>query len=270
MTLKNKTCFELLRFKKSNPLIFWSLIIYLVFIVLYFIVFMVFYADHNKAMQLNEMGDFFAGVFSPLAFLFLFLGYKQQGRELKQNTQALQLQAKELKNSVEEQRNLVKAANEDFTLSKKQYVDANYKELIQAQPFFHFSDVSLSMGKHFHLQSLKLNFKINNSRTTCRDLNINIRVTPENDGAIVNSLEIIKAGEEFIYSCSVHLSFKNNKFKNYILSEDIIFRYQDAFDNLQIQQFKFTLFKEKDDPEDLSIDNYFINRQYESYKTIVE
>lgn len=100
MILKNKTYIELLRFKKSNSLIFWSLIIYLVFIAIYFIVFMVCYADYDKAMPLNEIGDFFAGVFSPLAFLFLFLGYIQQSKAIKQTNEnidrQLELQARML------------------------------------------------------------------------------------------------------------------------------------------------------------------------------
>jgi hypothetical protein len=58
-------------------------------------------------MPPNEWGDFFAGAFAPLAFLWLVLGYFQQGQELKLNTKALRLQAKELKDSVEQQRALV-------------------------------------------------------------------------------------------------------------------------------------------------------------------
>lgn len=33
-------------------------------------------------MKLNEVGDFFAGLFAPVAFLWLVLGYRQQGDEL--------------------------------------------------------------------------------------------------------------------------------------------------------------------------------------------
>jgi len=54
-------------------------------------------------LELNEIGDFLAGVFSPLAFLWLVLGFLQQGRELS-------LQAAELKNSVEQQRELVEVS----------------------------------------------------------------------------------------------------------------------------------------------------------------
>lgn len=58
-------------------------------------------------LELNEIGDFLAGVFGPVAFLWLVLGYLQQGRELKLSSEALQLQAQELKNSVEQQKELV-------------------------------------------------------------------------------------------------------------------------------------------------------------------
>lgn len=53
-------------------------------------------------MPLNELGDFLAGAFGPLAILWLVLGYFQQGIELRQNSEALCLQAKELSNSVEQ------------------------------------------------------------------------------------------------------------------------------------------------------------------------
>lgn len=62
------------------------------------------------AMTPNEFGDALAGAASPLAFLWLVLGYLQQGDELRQNTEALRLQAAELKNSVEQQRQMVRAA----------------------------------------------------------------------------------------------------------------------------------------------------------------
>ncbi|HEX5310804.1 hypothetical protein [Aquabacterium sp.] len=67
-----------------------------------------------KAMPLNEVGDFLAGVFGPVAFLWLVLGYFQQGIELKQNTRALELQAEELKNSVEQQREMVEVSRQQF------------------------------------------------------------------------------------------------------------------------------------------------------------
>ncbi|RXS92959.1 hypothetical protein [Acinetobacter junii] len=61
-------------------------------------------------MKPNEFGDFLAGVFAPLGFLWLVLGYLQQGDELKQNTDALILQANELHQNVIHQERLVDLA----------------------------------------------------------------------------------------------------------------------------------------------------------------
>ncbi len=66
------------------------------------------------SMPLNEIGDFLAGVFGPLGLLWLVLGYLQQGIELGLNTKALELQALELKNSVNQQRELLDLSRKQF------------------------------------------------------------------------------------------------------------------------------------------------------------
>lgn len=81
----------------------WFIFIYLFFIAIYTLIF-AYSEGENKMLSSNELGDFLAGSFAPLAFLFLYLGYKQQGKELKQNTEALRLQAEELSNLVKEQK----------------------------------------------------------------------------------------------------------------------------------------------------------------------
>lgn len=58
----------------------------------------------EEALELNVLGDFLAGAFAPLAFLWLVLGFLQQGRELS-------LQIEELRHSVSAQRDLVDATN---------------------------------------------------------------------------------------------------------------------------------------------------------------
>ncbi|WP_151738528.1 hypothetical protein [Acinetobacter junii] len=45
----------------------------------------------------NELGDFLAGVVSPIAFLFLILGYLQQKDVIAENTKVLSEQMEELK-----------------------------------------------------------------------------------------------------------------------------------------------------------------------------
>jgi len=58
----------------------------------------------------NEVGDYLAGIFGPLAVLWLILGYLQQGEELRQSTMALAQQAVELRKSVEQQQALVEVS----------------------------------------------------------------------------------------------------------------------------------------------------------------
>ena len=57
-------------------------------------------------LKLNEIGDFVAGAFGPVALFWLIVGYYQQRVELRNSHETLKLQAKELKASVEEQKKL--------------------------------------------------------------------------------------------------------------------------------------------------------------------
>ena len=67
-------------------------------------------------LRLNELGDFLGGVSSPLFFLWLVLGFFQQSREIRLSGKALQLQAAEMKRSVDEHRRLAgdRPTNQDM------------------------------------------------------------------------------------------------------------------------------------------------------------
>ncbi|MBD8680344.1 hypothetical protein [Pseudomonas sp. CFBP 13719] len=65
--------------------------------------------DELLQLKLNELGDFLAGAFGPVAFLWLVLGFLQQGRELKLSSDALRLQAEEVAKSVKQQASLAEA-----------------------------------------------------------------------------------------------------------------------------------------------------------------
>lgn len=89
---------------------FWMVFVYIVFIAIYTLC-SISSEGENRLLNSNELGDFLAGTFAPLAFLFLYLGYKQnsealklQGEELKLSTAALQGQVKEMQESVAEQK----------------------------------------------------------------------------------------------------------------------------------------------------------------------
>ena len=51
-------------------------------------------------INISDLGEFLGGFLSPVAFLWLILGYIQQGHELNQNTQAITQQKEEYIKSV--------------------------------------------------------------------------------------------------------------------------------------------------------------------------
>ncbi|MCF4997418.1 hypothetical protein GIW70_21270 [Pseudomonas syringae] len=78
-------------------------------------------ADEVGSLPLNELGDFLAGVFGPLAVLWLVLGYYQQGRELKISSQALVAQCVELSNSVSQQQKALEVSTDQMILAKAKH-----------------------------------------------------------------------------------------------------------------------------------------------------
>lgn len=109
-----------------------------------------------KIMPLNEYGDFMAGVFAPLAFLWLVLGYLQQGEELKLSTDALHLQAKELANSVRQQESLVKVTQEQVEAAKEAVAQAELQRKIEVLPMFGFKQLGASRHDEKHYYAIAL------------------------------------------------------------------------------------------------------------------
>ncbi|MEJ3575965.1 hypothetical protein WEU41_17125 [Pseudomonas fragi] len=91
--------------------------------------------EELMSLKLNEIGDLSAGIFGPVAFFWLVLGYVQQGRELKLSSQALATQAEELRASVAQQMELVKATNrtlENHENSLEPLLQIRFKEIVAA------------------------------------------------------------------------------------------------------------------------------------------
>lgn len=121
--------------------------------ILYFVIIattVAFKFDSFTNLELNELGDFLAGVFGPVAFLWLVLGYLQQGRELKLSTDALNLQTMELRNSVEQQAEMARIQN--VTLENQHRLlqplfEVRYKERYNYQgEFFDSFEIENSGG----------------------------------------------------------------------------------------------------------------------------
>ncbi|ABP61274.1 hypothetical protein [Enterobacter sp. 638] len=87
----------------------------------------------------NELGDFLAGAFSPVAFLWLVLGYVQQQKELQQNTYALNLQAEELRNAVEQYQQMVLISKEQLSHETKRSIEQFRLKAAETKPEFHMA-----------------------------------------------------------------------------------------------------------------------------------
>jgi hypothetical protein len=108
---------------------------------------MFFCANINAVPQkLNEWGDFFAGFFAPVAFLWLVLGYLQQGQELQLSTKALELQAEELRSSVDQQRQLVELTRKQVDAEREALKEERQLRRNAAKPKFILSNSGLSVA----------------------------------------------------------------------------------------------------------------------------
>ncbi len=88
--------------------------------------FLIWLGGYSLPTELNTLGDFLAGACAPIAFFWLILGYIQQGKQLEQNTKALEqqeyaliLQIDEMKESVKQQTYLVETQGEQYELLVK-------------------------------------------------------------------------------------------------------------------------------------------------------
>ncbi|MDR2330320.1 MAG: hypothetical protein LBE58_12015 [Comamonas sp.] len=132
-------------------------------------------------IRINELGDFLAGVFAPLAFLWLVIGYFQQGEELRLNTENLALQVEELKQATAHAGGLLNVATLEHQLARekleaekaeKEYIlatkvrDQKEAEKRRIQPRFDFSPSRIGIGQAHIL--------IENIGHTCNDFLIEI------------------------------------------------------------------------------------------------
>ncbi len=133
------------------------------------------YAQRAQFFSLspNEWGDFLAGAFAPLAFFWLVVGYLQQGEELRVSSRALQLQAEELKNSVEQQRELVEVTRLQVESEREAFAHQQAVHQESLRPNF---TVVGSGGSFSGDGRSKYNITLTNSGNTATDVSVEIDV----------------------------------------------------------------------------------------------
>lgn len=129
------------------------------------------------ALRPNEWGDFLAGSLGPLAIFWLILGFFQQGNELKNSVATLKLQAQELANSVEQQRELVAVTREQFE-HERQLLQLRQQNELDAE-----------------LPILTINFRyVSGTGGSIRAANYKLRIS--NSGGTVSSFVVHLEGPE--------------------------------------------------------------------------
>lgn len=92
----------------------------------------------------NELGDFLAGIFSPVAFFWLVIGYLMQHEELQLNRKSLNQQLKEFSNSV-------KISEENLALQRQIHEEKIESEKKSNLPILHIMDVKPDQEKEGQL-----------------------------------------------------------------------------------------------------------------------
>ncbi|MGI3163360.1 hypothetical protein [Pseudooceanicola sp. 200-1SW] len=90
-------------------------------------------------LELNEVGDFLAGAFGPLALFWVVLGFFQQGEELQNSVDALHLQAREMRASVEQQKAMLEVTREAIEHEKVKLEDERVRLDEASKPLFSVS-----------------------------------------------------------------------------------------------------------------------------------
>jgi hypothetical protein len=131
------------------------------------------YLDRHEfaTMKASEVANFLSGAFSPLAFLWLVLGFLQQGIELRHSARALYLQQEELRNSVEQQQALVAVTREQLEMERlaRREAEQESDRLVRPRLVLHGGGSS-STG-----MDRKFQFRLENLGTPCTDIKIETR-----------------------------------------------------------------------------------------------
>jgi hypothetical protein len=144
-------------------------------------------------MKPDEFATFLSGVFAPLAFLWLVLGFRQQGDELQNSARALWLQGEELRNSVEQQRQLVEVSREQLASELADRLRAEEDAERAAQPQL----LMPRPGGSYSGPRRTLNLIVTSGGPTCSDVRLLVDDVVAQRATVLGEGGQIKTEKEF-------------------------------------------------------------------------
>lgn len=188
----------------------------------------------ERPSSFNELGDFLAGVFAPVAFVWLILGYIQQGKQLEQNSTAINQQAQALaqqevalKKQIEEFHSLVE-------IQERHQID----KIISCKPYFIFKKVECELKP----KSIEISVTIEN-----HGLGEGVEIYLMHDkcksplGNKINKLDI---NQNLEYTFQLNDECFVNSSSGDFISTLINNHYRDRLGNKYIKTHKITIFKQ--------------------------
>ena len=186
-----------------------------------------FLTEMSFPKQLSGVGDFLAGFFSPLAFLWLVIGYFMQNKELAMNREellisriALEKQAEELSNSVQEQKELVK-----LTKIEIENIINSQLPILNIESSYYYPKGSNipTLNGSYRAESNKVKLYISNHGRDAKNSYIEVVVNGEKIASEIHQLDKSKKIEFYIDSNNipkppfiVNLYFTTESLEQYI------------------------------------------------------
>jgi hypothetical protein len=176
--------------------------------------------DALYQMKPNEFGDFLAGIFGPLVLLWVVMGFLQQGAELKYSREALLLQAKELKASVEAQKNMGEAAWAGVHAERDARAIAENERVRTLQPVFTLHVYQIGGNANF----ARTIFSLANSgkdgidvKLTILDANMSVRprAMAKFTAAEQTQVTVTAKPKSELKSCILQLCYKDVEGRNF-------------------------------------------------------
>jgi hypothetical protein len=178
------------------------------------------------ALKPNEWADVLGGSFAPLAFLWLVLGFFQQGHELRQNVIALRLQGEELRNSVEQQRALVETTREQVDFERAALQADREEQRRLSRPDFRLETYVSRIGRLSRFRVRAENLGADCSSLVMKLLDGNAHIASHSEGIMLKG-----------QYCSIEHAYESDETID-LDGKDLLIEYVDKRNIYGIQRFR--------------------------------